>query len=63
MLKRYAMVVIVEVEDGVNDSKGSAKNVERYLHRLVAENMGSRHDRGRGIPLKVKGSQVGKVLL
>lgn len=57
-MKRYAMVVMVEVEDGVNGSKGTAKNAYSYVRKVLADNMGPQRD--RGIPLKVKGIQVGK---
>jgi hypothetical protein len=52
------MVVMVEVEDGVNGSKGTAKNAYGYVRKVLAGNMGSQHS--RGISLKVKGIQVGK---
>ena len=57
-MKKYAMVVMVEVEDGVNDSKGTATNARAWVNKLLSENMG--HQRDRGIQVKVKGVQVGK---
>lgn len=57
-MKKYAMVVIVEVEDGVNDSKGTATNAQKWVSKVLGANMG--HQRDRGIPVKVKGVQTGK---
>jgi len=57
-MRKYGVVVWVDVEHGVNGSKGTPKNVEAYVKHHLQRNMGSQHD--NGIPLKVKGLQVGK---
>jgi hypothetical protein len=57
-MKKYAVVVMVDVEHGVNESVGSPGNVEKFVDSVLSRNMGSQND--RGIPLKVKGVQVGR---
>ena len=57
-VRRYAVVVMVDVEHGVNESRGTETNVQQYVSKVLGSNMG--HQRDRGIPLKVKGIQAGK---
>ena len=56
--KKYVAVVEVHVEHGVNDSAGTQKNVQDWLNKVLASNMG--HQREKGIMLKVKGVKAHK---
>jgi len=57
-MRKFVVVVEVEVENGVNDSVGSAKNVQDYLNKVLSSSMG--HQRDIGVPLKVKGVMAHK---
>ena len=57
-LKTYRMVIEVQVENGVNESYPTLKNMRQYVSQTLGRNMG--HQRDNGIPIKVKGLAVGK---
>lgn len=56
-MRKYQMIITVEVEHGVNSSNPTVSNVREYVAKTLGSNMG--HQRDNGIPIKVKGLGIG----